>query len=364
MKSFKSELIFSIKRNYRNNFGKENYDELRFGTYNKKITHLQRIKNLVKNIHYKFNENIVSKLDYYESDLQWLWENLNENDKVLLIEIIAFRLMGFTKVKLPVNNKIYWEKLELCSRLINGNDTIDPKFLHFLLYKTYLNEIGYDINLYSNPSVILADFILEQYAYKFNGENIVCAEKNDVVFDIGGCWGDTALYFSHYVGKNGKVFSFEFIPQNINIHDINTSLNPLLKKRIELIQQPIIDKSDVKVYFEDNGPGSSVKYNPFNEQTGKTITISIDDFVARNSIDKVDFIKMDIEGAELAALYGAENTIRKFKPKLAIAIYHSMDDFTKIPKWILNLNIDYQLYLGHYTIHAEETIIFAKHRNK
>ena len=68
---------------------------------------------------------------------------------------------------------------------------------------------------------------------------------------------------------------------------------------------------------------------------------------------------MDIEGAELLALNGAIETIKKFKPKLAIAIYHSMSDFISIPKWIDDLNLGYKLYLDHYTIHTEETILYA-----
>jgi hypothetical protein len=49
----------------------------------------------------------------------------------------------------------------------------------------------------------------------------------------------------------------------------------------------------------------------------------------------------------------------KYKPKLAIAIYHSMDDFLNIPKWILDLDVGYKIYLGHSTIHSEESVIFA-----
>jgi hypothetical protein len=68
---------------------------------------------------------------------------------------------------------------------------------------------------------------------------------------------------------------------------------------------------------------------------------------------------MDIEGAELKALEGALETIKKYKPKMAIAIYHSMDDLVNIPKWIAGLNLGYKMHLGHYTIHSEETILFA-----
>ena len=63
-------------------------------------------------------------------------------------------------------------------------------------------------------------------------------------------------------------------------------------------------------------------------------TTSIDDFVRRNGIARIDFIKMDIEGAELVALQGAAATIRTFKPKLAIAVYHRPTDITAIPAWI------------------------------
>ncbi|NJM81009.1 MAG: hypothetical protein HC854_17910 [Flavobacterium sp.] len=58
---------------------------------------------------------------------------------------------------------------------------------------------------------------LEQYSYKNNNQDIVSVEKGDTVLDVGGCWGDTALYFASKSGENGKVYSFEFIPGNINL---------------------------------------------------------------------------------------------------------------------------------------------------
>jgi FkbM family methyltransferase len=184
--------------------------------------------------------------------------------------------------------------------------------------------------------------------------------NNDVVLDVGGCWGDTALYFANRVGEFGKVYSFEFIPNNIKIWEINTNLNPILKKRIKLVSNPVLNISNQEIFYLDNGPGSLLSEKIFDGFTGTTKTISLDDFVTNNNIEKVDFIKMDIEGAEPLALEGAINTIKKFKPKLAIAIYHSMEDFVNIPEWILNLNCGYELFLGHYTIHSEETVIFAK----
>ncbi len=282
------------------------------------------------------------------------------NDKELLLEIIAYRLKGFRKIKLSRNNKEYCAALELVNKLVNEDDTLNPNFLFFILKKFDLTTIGYDVKLYFMNLGVVIDFIFEQYAYKLDRKTVVSVDEGDVVLDLGACWGDTALYFASKTGNQGKVYSFEFIPGNIDIFNKNIFLNPHLAHQIELIQQPVSNKSGEKIYFIDNGPASKIEFEPFIDQTGFTTTISIDDFVNNNGLEKVDFIKMDIEGAECSALEGAVETIMKFKPKLAIAIYHSMDDMVNIPNWINDLNLGYKLYLGHYTIHAEETVIFAK----
>ena len=89
------------------------------------------------------------------------------------------------------------------------------------------------------------------------------------------------------------------------------------------------------------------------------------DFINADTIDNVlqgercSFIKMDIEGAELDALYGAQNTIKKYRPKLAVSIYHKPEDIIKIPLYILELNEDYKLYLRHYTFGRWDSVLYA-----
>ena len=74
---------------------------------------------------------------------------------------------------------------------------------------------------------------------------------------------------------------------------------------------------------------------------------------------QVTFLKMDVEGAELSALKGAEQTIRRNKPKLAVCIYHSDRDMLDIPLWILSLNLGYKLYVRHYSNDLWETVLYA-----
>ncbi|KQS95211.1 FkbM family methyltransferase [Chryseobacterium sp. Leaf394] len=379
MNNFEKALTDNLKRSLNNNYGRENFDEERFGEYIPEITSevdrvskkttksiglKQSVKNLIKNVIYRKSKPKTPSpyplLVEYAERLDFLYKNLNRNGKNLLVSLVSYRLLGYTKVKLPRNNKEYWSALEKVKDLKIKGETINPNFLHYVLEKFDLNPLGYKIAFFFVEIGIVIDFILEQYAYKENGKTIVGVEKGDVVLDIGGCWGDTALYFAAKTGKTGKVYSFEFIPNNIQIHKKNTQLNPELNSIIKLVENPVSDISDEKIYYVDNGPSSQISSEDFENRTGTTTTISIDDFVNRNKIDKVNFIKMDIEGAEPLALQGAIDTIKKFRPKLAIAIYHSMEDFVNIPKWIIDLNCGYELSLGHYTINAEETIIFAK----
>lgn len=374
MTKFKNSLYIEIAKSLSNNFGIDNFDQYRFGDYmgndNVGENLKKKTKRLAKHIlnYYPERQSYILKagelIDPYIEEFEYIWDNIGETDKELVLSLLAYRVLGYKKVKLPRNNKAYWQAIETAKSLVDYSDSYDPKFMHFMLHKFNLRKIDYNINLYFSESRVAVDFIIEQYAYKLNGQVLVEAEKNDVVLDLGGCWGDTALYFSDKVGLEGKVYSFEFIPDNIKLFNINTNFNPDLKSIIDLVEHPISNKSDQDIYFKDNGPGSKVEFEPFEEQTGTAKTVSIDDFVKLRNLDKVDFIKMDIEGAEPIALEGAVETIRKFRPKLAIAIYHSIHDFAKIPKWILSLNLDYEIFIGHYTIHSEETICFAKPRVK
>jgi FkbM family methyltransferase len=368
MPDFKKALEKKLLESHFNDFGSENYDESRFGelqhnpepvpgTFTKVKRAIIEITGYKKSKKLEKHKEFILK---YQVGLQKFYEAVNNTEKELLVALIAYRLLGYKQVKLPKNNKEYWEAIETGNSLADKNDTYDPHFMHFILEKCDLRKIGYDINLYFSGAGVAIDFILEQYAYKSDKKRIVSVEKGDVVLDLGACWGDTALYFASKTGEQGKVYSFEFIPDNIKIFNLNISLNPNLNKRIELIRHPVSDKSGEIIYYTDNGPGSRIEYNPFEGQTGQTTTISIDDFVKINKIERVDFIKMDIEGAEPFALIGAIGTIKRFKPKLAIAIYHSMEDFVNIPEWISGLNLEYKLHLDHYTIHSEETVIFAK----
>ena len=70
-------------------------------------------------------------------------------------------------------------------------------------------------------------------------------------------------------------------------------------------------------------------------------------------------IKMDIEGAEYNALLGAERTIRESHPKLAICVYHSLEDYIRIPLLIQSFYDGYRFYFRHHSVTSGESVFYA-----
>lgn len=91
----------------------------------------------------------------------------------------------------------------------------------------------------------------------------------------------------------------------------------------------------------------------------KIDAISIDEFVIEEKINKIDFIKLDIEGAEKAALEGCKKVIEKHHPKLAICIYHKPNDIFEIFKLIQSFNVAYKFYLKLNSSSFHEFVLFC-----
>lgn len=103
------------------------------------------------------------------------------------------------------------------------------------------------------------------------------------------------------------------------------------------------------------GMGENATFSLPGEQTAAVT--AIDDYVERTGAVP-SFITMDIEGWELEALRGAEKTILRHRPRLAVSLYHRASDFVNIPEFVLGLRPDYSLYVRHYTDSYSDTIAY------
>jgi len=297
---------------------------------------------------------ILANIDKLESFYHLLRDDYS---KQLLVELLKFRILGAWHVKLPVNNKKYWDQyFSIDKNFLKERRTVKTGKWHLNRYE--LQGINGNINLYSHPLGILNTFQLEMYAYK-RGDNIIQVQPGDVVIDGGSCWGDTMVYFAGKTGPLGKVYCFEFVQENLEILNQNLNLNQPLRDRIKVISKALWEKSGEIMRYYAYGPSTSLVRGSEQQDTLQVSTLSIDDFVKEEGIAKVDYLKIDIEGSELRALQGAEETMRTFRPKLAISLYHKEDDFIVIPDYLHKLGLGYKFFLDHFTIHHEETLLFA-----
>ena len=90
----------------------------------------------------------------------------------------------------------------------------------------------------------------------------------------------------------------------------------------------------------------------FVESSDVVETITLDDFVKKNNLERVDFIKADIEGFERNMLSGAQETLKNFAPKLALCTYHLPDDPEVMTKLIMQANPNYKIFYGKKKLYA------------
>ena len=119
-----------------------------------------------------------------------------------------------------------------------------------------------------------------------------------------------------------------------------------------------INKTHLGGSFAEEITGKKCPENSPNWESRIVDVTTMDKFCEERNV-LPDFIKMDIEGAELAALKGGIKTITKCRPQLAISIYHSSEDFINIPLYLKDNLKNYAFRLGHYSPKLSETVLYA-----
>ena len=161
-----------------------------------------------------------------------------------------------------------------------------------------------------------------------NDPGFFCPEvqirPGDVVLDVGGNLGTSAMLFSPLAGPRGRVWSFEpvccdLLERNIRENRLdNVTPVPLaVGDRCGEVDFAVTDEC-MDSRIDPGGRGGLRRTLPI---------VTLDEYCRREGIHRVDFIKMDIEGAEEAALRGGERIIRSLRPRLSIASYHSDGGF-------------------------------------
>lgn len=174
--------------------------------------------------------------------------------------------------------------------------------------------------------------------------------ENEVFIDAGGFNGDTTLQFiKATANKYRKIYVFE--PNKTLADECSKKLSNITNCTV--IRKGVWDDRQVLRFIEDE-EGSRIVDEVENVTEIETITI---DEILNG--EQATYIKMDVEGAEINALKGAKKTICKYKPKLAISVYHKRDDIWKIPMLLLQYNPEYKFYLRVYSFTGNDTVLYA-----
>lgn len=174
-------------------------------------------------------------------------------------------------------------------------------------------------------------------------------DKNpDAVFIDGGAYlGETIDQFIEFQNNQfKKVFSFEMDENNFRKIDSKKYGN-----RVEILNYGLWNEETECTYDSDT---TSSSLGEGGSNVAKCTTI---DNICSN--EKVTFIKMDIEGAEIPALHGAYETIIKDKPQMAICLYHKPDDIFEIPFLLKKWVPEYNFYIRHHSDNFTETVLYV-----
>lgn len=175
-------------------------------------------------------------------------------------------------------------------------------------------------------------------------------KKNDVIIDAGGFYGIFSIYAAKNIGPEGKVLTFEIDPINLNILKKNISLNKV--RNIKLIEEGLWNKKEY-MGLSIGGAGSRVS----DKNTIKNISLDKgDSIISKLNLKKIDFIKMNIEGAEINALKGMQKTLKIYSPKLLIMADHYFNNEVTEAKVIQILKeLHYNVKVGrNHMVYAEK----------
>ena len=194
-------------------------------------------------------------------------------------------------------------------------------------------------------------FVSHALAPQYFGLDFLKPLPEEVFIDAGCMDGETLIQFRDWCnGQYKTIYGLE--PDTTNYHSALETIKYNNIERVSMVNKGAWCRNDA-LFFSATANGSS---NLSESGSVKVDVAPIDDIVGD---DKVTYLKMDIEGAELNALIGAKNTITKNKPRLAICVYHKPEDILEIPLYLLQLVPSYKFYLRHHSQFYIETVLYA-----
>ena len=143
--------------------------------------------------------------------------------------------------------------------------------------------------------------------------------KDNVFYDLGAHWGYFTILASKFVGTKGKVYAFEPMPQNFLRLEQNIRINNV--KNIAPLNVAVSDKKRTIKFSNSEDTFANTYINTNEENFVEVKAISLDQFTLEKSVLPPHFIKIDVEGAEIDVLIGAERLIKEHGPMIHLSTH-------------------------------------------
>lgn len=179
-------------------------------------------------------------------------------------------------------------------------------------------------------------------------------KSGDIVIDAGVCDGGSAAIFADL---GCKVFAFEIDSDNFKV------AQKIAKEKNFVVENRGLSDFDRKsTYSKGGAPVYGAKLNLSAKHADRFKEVStqlttIDSYVKEKKIQRVDFIKLNVNQSELEVIRGAANTIARFKPKLVINVYYKPTQLFEIFETLQSIRPDYEFAWRHY---AEDYELYSQ----
>ncbi|MCI9079900.1 MAG: FkbM family methyltransferase, partial [Lachnospiraceae bacterium] len=308
---------------------------------------IKKWTNIIFYVYGHFKNEILERL-YKRNEKRILKFSTGIMDTGLFRQIMQpFTEEDEKEITLPCHNILYFMKIcselyyqdEVAEKLKKVKEMLDDK-RSVEVFDKRLEFLGGNIEALYSMMACEKGYYSEDYYHITDSEIFV---------DCGAYNGDSLTKLINYAGGIKKAFCFE--PDYSNYLKLNKCVSEIECGKI-ITYLAATGETNKTERFESRGTVSSLL------GAGDDIVHieRLDDLL---SGEKITFMKLDVEGSELATLKGAENIIKNNVPKLAVCLYHKPEDLYEIPLYLKSLVPEYKIKIRHHTYNIYDTVLYA-----
>jgi len=283
----------------------------------------------------KYHIVVATGIQYKDAIIEQL---LNANEKNPI-----WYLRGYEVCGKKINFQYVREHISLFEK---AYDLLDDEFSKKVFVNVLNAKISGKFNLYKEI----------KSPNEYFDENVVNLSENEVFLDVGAFKGKAIIEFVRRTkAQYDGIIALE--PDNNTLTLLKETIAKNGIQHVEIHDKGAWKKHEIHCFQNGREGGSRISENPESSLSTGSIEVDTIDNILHGR--RVTYISMDIEGSEHNAILGAKKTIKKWKPKMAVCVYHKREDLFDLLLLLKSFVPEYKFYMRHYTDNQTETVLYA-----